>query len=84
MGGGGGINFWNVCKTQHFQFHPDLGGGIFLGCEYKTQHFQFYPNIHAKHFGGGNIFIASKLPNSHIRSSSHDRSPICLLLQLEA
>ena len=49
----GGINFGNMCKTQHFQFHPDLGGaGIFLGCEYKTQHFQFYPNIHAKHFGG--------------------------------
>ena len=39
MGGGGGINFWNVCKTQHFQFHPDLGGGgIFVGCAYKAQH----------------------------------------------
>ena len=32
-GGGGGINFGNVCKTQHFSFYPDiharrLGGWI--------------------------------------------------------
>ena len=44
-------------QLNHCQDKYQVWWGIFLGCAYKTQHFQFYPNIHAKHFGGGNIFL---------------------------
>ena len=42
----------NMDIQKQIQIQNILGWDV-----YKTQHFQFYTDIHAKHLGGGYIFL---------------------------